>query len=89
MFAMEGIPAIYIHSFLGTKNDHKAIAAGEGNRSINRFKWDKKDIFKILEDKNSNNFYIMSKLNSLLNINHILSKRCPSKSTYLDTLFDG
>ncbi|MDC3159035.1 alpha-amylase family glycosyl hydrolase [bacterium] len=68
MFAMEGIPAIYIHSFLGTKNDHKAIAAGEGNRSINRFKWDKKDIYKILEDKNSNNFYIMSKLNSLLNI---------------------
>ena len=68
MFAMEGIPAIYIHSFLGTKNDHKAIAAGEGNRSINRFKWDKEDIYKILEDKNSNNFYIMSKLNSLLNI---------------------
>lgn len=68
MFAMEGIPAIYIHSFLGTKNDYKAIAAGEGNRSINRFKWDKKDIHKILEDKNSNNFYIMSKLNSLLNI---------------------
>ena len=68
MFAMEGIPAIYIHSFLGTKNDYKAIAAGEGNRSINRFKWDKKDIYKILEDKNSNNFYIMSKLNSLLNI---------------------
>tara|TARA_A100001388_G_C28768838_1_gene502513 strand:+ start:1343 stop:3076 length:1734 start_codon:yes stop_codon:yes gene_type:complete len=68
MFAMEGIPAIYIHSFLGTKNDHKAIAAGEGNRSINRFKWDKKDIYKNLEDKNSNNFYIMSKLNSLLNI---------------------
>ena len=64
MFAMEGIPAIYIHSFLGTKNDHKAIAAGEDNRSINRFKWDKKDIYKILEDKNSNNFYIMSKLNS-------------------------
>ena len=68
MFAMEGIPAIYIHSFLGTKNDYKAIAAGEDNRSINRFKWDKKDIYKILEDKNSNNFYIMSKLNSLLNI---------------------
>ena len=68
MFAMEGIPAIYIHSFLGTKNDYKAIAVGEGNRSINRFKWDKKDIHKILEDKNSNNFYIMSKLNSLLNI---------------------
>jgi len=68
MFAMEGIPAIYIHSFLGTKNDYKAIAVGEGNRSINRFKWDKKDIYKILEDKNSNNFYIMSKLNSLLNI---------------------
>ena len=68
MFAMEGIPAIYIHSFLGTKNDYKAIAAGEGNRSINRFKWDKKDIHKILQDKNSNNFYIMSKLNSLLNI---------------------
>ena len=68
MFAMEGIPAIYIHSFLGTKNDYKAIAAGEGNRSINRFKWDKKDIYNILEDKNSNNFYIMSKLNNLLNI---------------------
>ena len=68
MLAMEGIPAIYIHSFLGTENDYNAIAAGGENRSINRFIWNKKDIYKILEDKNSNNFYIMSKLNNLLKI---------------------
>ena len=40
MFALEGIPGVYIHSLLGTRNDNAAVAATGENRAINRHKWD-------------------------------------------------
>ena len=68
MFAMEGIPAIYIHSLLGTKNDYDAIDLGEENRSINRYKWNKMELYTVLKNKSSLNYKILSKLNKILNI---------------------
>ena len=68
MFAMEGIPAIYIHSLLGTKNNYDAIDLGEENRSINRYKWNKMELYTVLKNKSSLNYKILSKLNKILNI---------------------
>ena len=39
MFALEGIPGIYIHSMLGTQNDHERLELTNHNRNINRHKW--------------------------------------------------
>lgn len=36
MLAIEGIPAVYIHSLLGTGNDHGAVDRRGHNRAINR-----------------------------------------------------
>ena len=36
MIAMVGVPAVYIHSFLATSNDHEAVAARGHDRAINR-----------------------------------------------------
>ena len=68
MFAMEGIPAIYIHSLLGTKNDYDAIDLGEENRSINRYKWNKKELYTLLKNESTINYKILSNLNEILNI---------------------
>lgn len=39
MFALEGIPAVYIHSLLGTHNDYDRMEHTGHNRSINRHQW--------------------------------------------------
>lgn len=40
MFGLEGIPGIYIHSMLGTRNDYEKLKHTHHNRSINRHRWD-------------------------------------------------
>ena len=40
MLAFRGVPAVYIHSFLGTPNDVKGLEETGQNRSINRRKWE-------------------------------------------------
>lgn len=50
VLAFKGIPAIYIHSLLGTENDPAAVEASGQKRSINRRKWDWADLEKRLED---------------------------------------
>ncbi|MDX1635505.1 MAG: alpha-amylase family glycosyl hydrolase [Marinobacter sp.] len=39
MLALEGIPALYIHSFLGTGNDYERLEHTGRLRSINRAQW--------------------------------------------------
>jgi len=51
MFALEGIPGIYIHSLLGTQNVHELVAETKQNRSINRKKWDLNEICNKLDDE--------------------------------------
>ncbi len=48
MMAMKGIPAFYIHSLLGTHNDLAGVKQTGMNRSINRKKWDKDELFRLL-----------------------------------------
>lgn len=50
VLAFKGVPAIYIHSLLGTENDHAGVEASGQKRSINRRKWDWADLEKRLED---------------------------------------
>lgn len=40
MLALEGIPAVYIHSLFGTENDHARVEHTGRLRSINRSQWD-------------------------------------------------
>lgn len=39
MLALEGIPAFYIHSLFGTRNDYRRVENTSHNRSINRHQW--------------------------------------------------
>jgi glycosidase len=50
VLAFKGIPALYIHSLLGTTNDLAGVEASGQNRSINRRKWDRADLEERLDD---------------------------------------
>jgi len=68
MLSLEGIPAFYIHSVLGTTNDYELMKKNSQNRSINRKSWDINEIKnKLLDDKSINNQVYKSIIN-LINI---------------------
>ena len=64
MLSLEGIPAFYIHSVLGTTNDYELMKKNSQNRSINRKSWDVNEIKnKLLDDKSINNQVYKSIIN--------------------------
>lgn len=67
MFALEGIPGLYIHSLLGTQNDYKKLANTHHNRSINRRRWDEDTLEEALADKSLHHARVLSTLKLLLN----------------------
>lgn len=68
MFALEGIPGIYIHSMLGTKNDHEKFANTHHNRAINRHRWDMDELAPLLDDSASSNAIVLSRMKELIDI---------------------
>lgn len=50
MFGLEGIPGIYVHSLLATRNDYQRMEHTGHNRSINRHQWDYSALEKMLLD---------------------------------------
>jgi sucrose phosphorylase len=51
MFGLEGIPGIYVHSLLATKNDYQRMENTGHNRSINRHQWQYDELEMLLGDK--------------------------------------
>lgn len=68
MLALEGIPAIYIHSLLGTMNDHANVAKTGRYRSINRREWQLGDLTALLEDGSTLSAQVHSELIRLLKL---------------------
>ncbi len=68
MFALEGVPGLYIHSLLGTKNDYDKLADTHQNRSINRHRWQEHLLNEALADQTLHHKKVLEKLTSLLDI---------------------
>ena len=68
MFALEGVPGVYIHSMLGTQNDYQKLENTHHNRSINRHRWQESALDEALADKNLHHGKVLSTLKSLLDI---------------------
>lgn len=66
MFALEGIPAVYIHSFLGTENDYQRLEHTGRNRSINRHIWQLDLLESALADSTTHHAQIFKSLHALL-----------------------
>ena len=68
MFALEGIPGLYIHSLLGTQNDYEKVANTQQNRSINRHRWDYQELEENLADQSDHHAIVLTSLKELLDI---------------------
>ena len=68
MLSLEGVPAIYIHSLLGTNNDHRAVELSNHNRAINRHKWDFDELDQNLNNKDSHHAKVFKQMKELLAI---------------------
>jgi sucrose phosphorylase len=66
MLALEGIPAIYIHSLLATGNDYEKLEKTEQNRSINRHQWNYDALKAKLNDKDSQHAIVYDQLKGLI-----------------------
>jgi sucrose phosphorylase len=75
MFGLEGIPGIYVHSLLATRNDYQRMENTGHNRSINRHQWQYDELEALLinevppsEGKSSHHKKVFSELKRLLAI---------------------
>ena len=51
--SMKGIPAVYFHSLCGTENFLDGVKETGQNRTINRRKWNRSELEKLLKNENS------------------------------------
>jgi len=66
LLAFEGIPAIYIHSLLATKNDHSRVENTGNLRSINRHIWDQDELELYLGNQESHHRKVLVRLLKLI-----------------------
>lgn len=68
MLALEGIPGIYIHSFLATNNDYAGVEHSSHNRAINRHKWNLDELETKLANAYSHHAKVFARMKALLAI---------------------
>ena len=68
MLALEGIPAFYIHSLLGTTNDYHRLETLGHNRAINRKQWLEEELDTALSDQTSHHHQVFTRLSELIRL---------------------
>lgn len=66
MLALPGVPAVYIHSLLGTTNDQQGFKEHGYNRALNRKKWNLDELVKELENDSTNQSEIFDRYLAIL-----------------------
>lgn len=80
ILSMAGVPGIYVHSLLGSRNDVEGMNASGINRRINREKLDYEEVVKQLETKGTLRNEIYTALCGLLDIRSMQKAFSPSAS---------
>ncbi len=68
VMALEGLPAFYIHSLLGTSNDHAGVEKTGVNRAINRHRWDYDELRTALADPESVHARVLAAMKDRISI---------------------
>ncbi len=68
MLGLEGIPGIYIHSLLGTRNDYDRVENSGHYRAINRHQWDYSQLEAALSDSSTQHHQVFNRIKGLLSI---------------------
>lgn len=82
MLALEGVPAIYVHSFLGTQNYYQGVEHSNHNRTINRFKWNEHELETLLASDNHHSV-VFNKMKKLLSIRRKESSFHPNAEQFV------
>ena len=82
MLALEGVPGIYIHSLVGTRNDYQRVENAGHNRAINRHQWDYPELEARLADPESSESNVFSGLKQLLEIRRQQSAFHPNATQF-------
>ncbi len=53
MLGLQGIPAIYFHSLMGSKNDYEGVQKSGYNRAINRARFQNEELRRLLADSST------------------------------------
>ncbi len=90
MLSMQGVPAVYFHSLVGTQNDLQGLAQSGENRRINRHKYSRRELEDLLAEPDSLQRRIFDGYRRLLEVRRTLSAFHPSASQkVLDLSGDG
>jgi len=68
MFALEGIPGLYIHSLLATTNDYERFENSQHNRAINRHRWQESKLLAAIGEKYSHHHKVFTSIKNLLGV---------------------
>jgi len=82
MLALEGLPAVYIHSLLGTENDRDGMAHTGRARTINRHQWQADELYAALEDDERHHKAIFSEMKRLIQIRRQQAAFHPNATQY-------
>ena len=82
MLGLEGIPGIYLHSLLGTRNDYQRVEHSGHNRAINRHQWDYSKLELELGKEESMHARVFAELKSLLRIRRQQSAFHPNATQF-------
>lgn len=89
MLALEGVPAIYIHSLLATPNDLEAVERTGVNRAINRRRLHVAEVTDALEDLTSLPARVFDRLRRLIALRGAQPAFHPNATQYTLHLGDG
>ena len=68
MLGLEGVPAFYLHSLLGTQNDVERVRHTGHNRAINRHQWQLSDLAAALDNPQSSHHRVLAALQKLIEL---------------------
>lgn len=90
MLAMQGVPAVYFHSLVGSPNDQEGVESSGQNRRINRHKYDRSELDSALSDAHGLQRRIFDGFTRLLEVRRGLPAFHPdARQTVLDLPGDG
>ncbi|HEX9372943.1 MAG TPA: alpha-amylase family glycosyl hydrolase [Roseiflexaceae bacterium] len=68
MLALQGVPGVYVHSLVGSHNDHAGVRATGRFRSINREKWDRAALERRLDDPGDTAGAVFARMAALIGV---------------------
>lgn len=85
LLSFPGVPAVYIQSILGSRNDYEGVKRLGYNRAINRAKYVAGQIDGALENKNSLRYQVYSALSRLIALRRMEKAFHPDSEAYFST----